>query len=97
MPARIRSRRIRAWIFAVAGTLVALPAMTSAAAAQNYPWCANFADGAGTNCGFTTLQQCMATSNGSGGSCTQNNLYVPPHAAAPARLQTLKHRAPKQS
>jgi hypothetical protein len=74
-------------IFA-AGTL----ATVSAAQAQNYPWCANFADGAGVNCGFSTYEQCMATSQGSGGYCTKNNLYVPPHTMAPARRTARKHR-----
>ncbi len=72
-----------------------LPAV--AAPAQNYPWCANFADGAGTNCGFATYNQCMATSRGSGGTCTQNNLYKPDSAAAPPRHSPRKHRAAKSS
>jgi hypothetical protein len=68
-------------------------ASISAAFAQNYPWCANFADGAGVNCGFSTYEQCMATSQGSGGSCTRNNLYVAPGAAAPAPQAAHKHRS----
>jgi len=71
-----------------AGTL----ARISAALAQNYPWCANFADGAGVNCGFSTYEQCMATSQGSGGTCTRNNLYVAPGAAPPARQVAPNHR-----
>jgi len=66
--------------------------IATSAQAQNYPWCANFADGAGVNCGFSTYEQCMVTSRGSGGSCTQNNMYVPPRAAAPARHATRKRR-----
>lgn len=62
------------------------------ASAQNYPWCANFADGAGVNCGFSTYEQCMAVSQGSGGFCTRNNLYVAPTAAAPAHQAARKHR-----
>lgn len=58
-------------------------AASSVAHAQNYPWCSNFHDGAGTNCGFSTYEQCMATARGSGGYCAPNNLYVAPHAAAP--------------
>ena len=65
---------------------------SSAAHAQNYPWCSNFHDGAGTNCGFSTYEQCMATARGSGGYCAPNNLYVPPHAAAPAAAATHKRR-----
>lgn len=70
--------------------------------AQNYPWCANFADGAGVNCGFPSQESCMATAIGSGGSCSPNNLYKAPAAAAqvqhrPARLptprlSTIRHR-----
>jgi hypothetical protein len=74
------------------GVVLAVAAMASMARAQNYPWCANFADGAGINCGFSTYEQCMNTSQGSGGYCTKNNLYVPPHAAAPAHSAARKHR-----
>ena len=40
------------------------------AEAQNYPWCAYY-DGSfgGTNCGFTTFQQCLDTVSGIGGFC----------------------------
>ncbi len=70
-------------------------ATEASAHAQNYPWCANFADGAGVNCGFSTYEQCMATSQGSGGFCTKNNLYTPSRAAAPARRRARKHRLRK--
>jgi len=63
------------------------------AAAQNYPWCANFADGAGTNCGFSTEQQCRITIAGSGGYCSQNNLYAPAASAASPRRAAAKHHA----
>src|SRR5215471_6822373 len=45
--------------------------------AQNYPWCAYYGgkEGGGTNCGFTTFQQCLDTVSGIGGSCQRNNLY----------------------
>jgi len=64
----------------------------SPALAQNYPWCANFADGAGVNCGFSTHEQCMVTSQGSGGYCSRNNLYVVRAAVAPAHQAARKHR-----
>jgi len=67
-------------------------AIASAAHAQNYPWCSNFHDGAGTNCGFSTYEQCMATARGSGGYCAPNNLYVVPHAAGPTGHATGKQR-----
>jgi hypothetical protein len=72
--------RIR-WIGLIASIAVAA---SSAADAQNYPWCSNFHDGAGTNCGFSTYEQCLATAQGSGGYCAPNNLYVAPHAGAPS-------------
>jgi len=65
----------------------------AAAHAQNYPWCAMFADGAGANCGFSTYEQCMATARGSGGYCEKNNVYVAPHAAAPSRPAVRPHRS----
>jgi hypothetical protein len=68
-------------------------AVATAAQAQNYPWCANFADGAGVNCGFSTYEQCMATSRGSGGACTRNNLYVAPGPAPLAHRAARKHRS----
>jgi len=81
------------------GLLALLPAPSRRgvpARAQNYPWCANFADGAGVNCGFSTYQQCMTTSQGSGGYCTKNDRYAPPHAgtagATPAHRVARKHR-----
>jgi hypothetical protein len=66
------------------GFVAAACAAASYAHAQNnYPWCSNFHDGAGVNCGFVSEEQCQATARGSGGFCTPNNMY---HAsgAAPA-------------
>jgi len=68
-----------------AGVALAAPVQ-----AQNYPWCSNFHDGGGTNCGFSTYEQCMATAQGSGGTCTKNNMYAP--GSAPARRAVRKHR-----
>ena len=67
------------------------------AQAQNYPWCSNFADGAGTNCGFSTLAQCQAEIAGSGGYCDHNNLYMPPGGTAPAAHKTRRSHAHKPS
>ncbi len=72
-------------------------ALTAPAAAQsNFPWCANFADGAGVNCGFSSYEQCMATARGSGGACSENDMYTGPkgagaNTAAPAQRQARKH------
>jgi len=63
--------------------------LATAAHAQDYPWCSSFHDGAGTNCGFTSLQQCMATAAGAGGTCEPNNLY-----RRSAAVATAPHREP---
>lgn len=66
---------------ALIGICAAIVVFSTRAEAQNYPWCANYGspggDG-GTNCGFTTFQQCLATVSGIGGSCDRNTQYVPP-------------------
>jgi hypothetical protein len=73
--------------------VVAIPI---AAQAQNYPWCSNFHDGAGTNCGFSTYEQCMATARGTGGYCAPNNSYVAPHAVAPSGNATRKLKSSRR-
>ena len=80
------------WLTAaiVAGTA----AIAGGASAQNYPWCSNFADGAGTDCGFSTEEQCRVTVQGSGGYCDRNTQYRPPPASgAPPRHREVKRRA----
>jgi hypothetical protein len=72
---------------------VVLTAFAAPAAAQsNYPWCSNFSDGAGANCGFSTYEQCMATARGSGGTCQQNDMYKGPAVETPPRRQARKSR-----
>ena len=61
--------------------LVVLTCSSSARAApyDPYPWCAVYGgswNGA-SNCGFKTLQQCMATVSGIGGSCQPSRFYNP--------------------
>jgi hypothetical protein len=62
--------------------LVAIAAgFAPAAKAQNYPWCALYNGGGvggGTNCGFISYEQCMATASGLGKFCVRNTQYVPP-------------------
>jgi hypothetical protein len=60
---------------AVLGT--AAVAGTAPAAAQNYPWCADYGDigDGGSNCGFVSFAQCQATISGIGGSCRRNPFY----------------------
>lgn len=76
--------------------VVAAATIAGSARAQNYPWCSNFADGAGTNCGFSSEEQCRITIQGSGGYCDRNNLYKPA-AAAPARHDVLKRHPGQHS
>ena len=71
------------------GILGSVSAFGGGAQAQNYPWCAEYGGGdlgGGTNCGFVTFEQCMATLSGMGGFCNRNTQYVPPpgpHANPP--------------
>lgn len=57
---------------------------------QSGAWCV-FYDPYTYNCGFATLQQCLATTSGVGGAC-QPNPSGPPHAQAPARRKPAKQR-----
>jgi hypothetical protein len=58
-------------------------------AADPYKWCANYRNG-GSNCGFTTFEQCQATVSGVGGSCGPNQFYTGPD-------KTSAQRSPKQA
>jgi hypothetical protein len=76
-----------------AGLVAAAGALTSAAQAQNYPWCAYYGGtrgGGGVNCGFTTFEQCLAALSGMGGFCNRNTQYVPP--AGPRARDRRHHR-----
>jgi hypothetical protein len=77
--------------------LAATAALGTRAEAQNYPWCAYYGGGdmgGGSNCGFTTFEQCMATVSGIGGICQVNTQYVPPPGPGPrhARVRERSHR-----
>jgi hypothetical protein len=61
------------------------------AQAVEYPWCANFHEGAGSNCGFTSYEQCMQTVRGSGGFCAANDFYTGP-ASPPQTRRPARHR-----
>ncbi len=82
---------MRLWRVAI-GICAATAAFGARAEAQNYPWCANYGsamgDG-GTNCGFTTREQCLATVSGIGGSCDRNTQYLPP--AGPSAPSHRRH------
>jgi hypothetical protein len=64
------------------------------AEAQNYPWCAIYSVGAvgGTNCGFISFEQCMATAWGLGSNCQPNTQYVPPPGPHPPTSVKRRYR-----
>jgi hypothetical protein len=70
----------------ILGICVSIVAPGMRAEAQNYPWCAIYGgfDDGGTNCGFTTFEQCMATARGLGSNCQPNTQYQPPPGPHPA-------------
>jgi hypothetical protein len=82
----------RRWLLALA-IFAGAASMADGARAQNYPWCSNFADGAGTNCGFATEEQCRITIQGSGGYCDRNTQYRPVRAVPPAPGKARRRRA----
>ena len=60
-------------------TAAGLAAASSARAEVQYPWCAEYRSSqGGTNCGFVSYQQCLATISGVGGGCYRNPAYLPP-------------------
>jgi Protein of unknown function (DUF3551) len=55
-----------------------LAGASSAARAQNYPWCAHYDTGDNAyNCGFVTFGQCQMTISGMGGFCERNTQFQP--------------------
>jgi hypothetical protein len=63
----------------VSVVLAGAAGISTHADAQNYPWCAYYSGKAGgTNCGFISFGQCMATVSGIGGICMRNTQFVPP-------------------
>lgn len=67
---------MKPFVFVFVIFVVGAAATGDGALAQNYPWCGYYSSG-GTNCGFVTFEQCLATVNGIGGFCDQNTQYVP--------------------
>lgn len=70
--------------------LVALLAAPTAGQAQTYPWCSRY-DWSTYNCGFSTLQQCLANVSGIGGICERNAHYYAQQPREPRR----KYRRPR--
>jgi hypothetical protein len=64
-------------------------AQDASAQGTYYPWCARY-DAYTTNCGFVTLQQCLATIRGMGGICQQN--VMPPPLVATRASSKRKYR-----
>jgi hypothetical protein len=83
---------MRSFVFALL-VLSATAAIGTPAEAANYPWCAYYGatiGGGGTNCGFTSFQQCLATVSGIGGYCAENTQYQPPAAVHRTRKHTVQ-------
>ena len=74
-----RERRVASprWLIALAALalMAALDAQSDADAQGAAPWCLNGAMGYTFDCRYQTLEQCVATSRGLGGICTQSPRY----------------------
>ena len=58
--------------------IVILGSARPSAAVIIYPWCANYnGRNSSMSCGSTSLQQCLATLWGNGGTCGPNPFYEP--------------------
>jgi Protein of unknown function (DUF3551) len=73
-------RRTTSALFIVAAIASSFALITPARAEIQYPWCAVYGMGGdlGTNCGFSTIEQCRATVSGIGGWCEPNQFYKGP-------------------
>ncbi len=60
----------------VLGVVITAGGIGGPAKAMNYPWC-GYGGGGGTNCGFVSFEQCLATISGNGGFCDRNTQYIP--------------------
>jgi Protein of unknown function (DUF3551) len=78
----------------ILGISVGIVGIGNRAEAQIYPWCAIYSSEAtgGTNCGFTTFEQCMETARGLGSLCQPNTQYQPP--PGPHSLSRVYRRYP---
>ena len=85
-------RLMRLALLLAAFTAPALLAPSAARANIEYPWCAVYGGdmGGASNCGFSTIAQCMATVSGIGGSCEPNQFYHPPQPA-PRKRKRAEH------
>jgi hypothetical protein len=87
---------MRAILIAFPVAALAFTMNADRAAAQNYPWCAEYGGGGedfgGTNCGFVTLKQCMETVSGVGGFCVHNPMDQPPVQPSRPRRERPRQR-----
>jgi hypothetical protein len=69
-------------VLVMAALATAASFVPTASEAQEYPWCVQYGgpEDAGTNCGFVSREQCMATASGAG-YCYPNPAY--PERPAP--------------
>jgi hypothetical protein len=65
----------------ILGISAAVVCIEKPATAQGGGWCAYYdeAFGSGKNCGFVTLQQCLAEVRGVGGNCGPSPYYEAPN------------------
>jgi hypothetical protein len=68
-------KTMRTALLGFAALAAALAIDAGPAAAQVYPWCANYGGRGGTNCYFANLWQCRQAVSGTGGYCTRNPFY----------------------
>ena len=81
-----------------AASMAALAFHVAPAAAQTpvsypvYPWCTDYGGGrgGGTNCYFSTWDQCRAAASGNGGYCYRNPFYG--YAGYPADRGSRRYR-----
>jgi hypothetical protein len=66
-------------------TLAAITSLPTAAAAIEYPWCAQYSRDGGRNCGFVSFGQCMETARGAGAFCVPNLFYWDAASMQPQR------------
>ena len=73
----------------------AAPTMLAPSAARaniEYPWCAVYGDDfGGSNCGFSTIEQCRLTISGMGGFCEPNPFYRRQQTSVRKRKRAPKH------
>jgi Protein of unknown function (DUF3551) len=89
---RFMNKKLYGLVIAV-GSVISLFLIADPAAADPYKWCAIYRIG-GSNCGFTTIEQCRATVSGVGGSCEPNQFYTGPDKTSAQRSQKQAQRKP---